>query len=55
VLEYGLGEGKETIATWPKVRGYPDRTRLSPKVIGIPAYNQQCSGAALPDGNLKVI
>jgi len=36
-------------------QGYPDRTRSPPEAIGILAYNRQCSGAALPDGDPKVI
>jgi len=44
---YGLGD-KEDGSYLAKGQGYPDYTRSSPKAIGIPVYDQQCSGAALP-------
>jgi hypothetical protein len=44
---YGSGD-KEDGSYLAKGQGYPDRTRSSPKAIGIPAYDRQCSGAALP-------
>ena len=44
---YRLGEGKETVATWLRA-GAIRIVRDYLLVIGILAYNRQCSGAALP-------
>jgi hypothetical protein len=58
VSRYGLGD-KEDGSYLAKGQGYPDRTRSSPKAISIPAYDRQCSGAALPrrqpEGNSTAI
>ena len=49
---YGLGD-KEDGSYLAKGQCYLDCTQLSLKAIGIPAYNQQCSSAALPQRRLK--
>ena len=49
---YGSGEGKETVATWPRA-GAIRIVRDHLLAIGIPAYDRQCSGAALPRWRLK--
>ena len=44
---YGLGEEKETVATWPRASAI-QIVRDHLLAIGILTYNWQCSGAALP-------
>ena len=49
---YGLRD-KEDGSYLARGQGYPDCTRLSPKVINIPIYDWQCSGVALPRQRFK--
>ena len=52
VSRYGLGD-KGDGSYLAKGQCYPDRTRSSLEGIGIPAYDRQCSGAALPRRRLE--
>src|ERR1700723_1280396 len=49
---YGSGD-KGDGSYLAKGQCYLDRTRSSLKAIGIPAYDRQCSGAALPRRRLE--